>query len=43
MIGFEVNNKKQHFSGDLKLLGIVTSKHGKLNIKYFDHMLKIYQ
>ena len=43
MTGFEVNNKKQHFSDNLKLLGIVNSKYGKLNIKYFDNMLKMYQ
>ena len=40
MFGFEVNNKKQDFSDHLKLLGIVTSKLGRLNIKSFDDMEK---
>ena len=40
MFGFEVNNKRKHFSDNFKILGIVTSKLGKLNIKSFDNMEK---
>ena len=40
MFGYEVNHKKKHLSDHFKLLGIVTSKLGKLNIKSFDHMEK---
>ena len=40
MFDFEGNNKKQHFSDHLKLLGIVTSKIGESNIKYFDNIDK---
>ena len=39
-VWFLVNNKKQTFSYHLKLLGIVTSKIGRLNMKSFDTMEK---
>ena len=42
MFSFEVNNKTK-ISDNLKLLGIVTSKLGKLNIKSFDNTEKTYQ